>query len=406
MGDVGLSSVVRTGGSGQTARMIFQSAVGRLIALLALTVFSGALVSRLTDPLVTVLARDLGGTAARTALLASAFALPFALIQPILGPIGDALGKRRVMTVALGLLTILLVACAAAPDLGTLTVLRALSGLAAGGLNPLAIALVSDTAPTESRQIALSRLIACTIVGQIAGGSAAALLEPYIGWRGVMLSASAMAALGCVTLILGARGFPPEPRNRFDPMGAVAGYLRILRMPAARLLYFSVAIEGGFVFGSFPYFAVELADRGLGGTAEAGLAVAAFGAGGLFYTAIAKQVLRTIGQNRMVMLGGCLCLLSYSTFAFASTAPVFIGAGVLLGTGMFMIHNSIQTRVADVAPRARGTAVALHAFHFFLGQTAGPVVFGAILHLAGSKVAFLVGGVCLVSLAALLARRK
>ena len=386
--------------------MVSTSAVGRLIALLALTVFSGALVTRLTDPLVAVLAQDLGGTAARAALLASAFALPFALIQPILGPVGDALGKRRVMAIAIAVLTILLAACAAAPDLDSLMVLRALTGLAAGGLNPLAIALVSDTAPAEGRQVALSRLVACAIAGQIAGGSAAALLEPYIGWRGVMLAASVMAAIGFLTLLLGGRGFQAEPRRRFDPWGAAAGYVHIMRMPAARVLYFSVAVEGGFVFGSFPYFAVELQARGIGATAEAGLAVAAFGAGGLIYTANAKQVLRSIGQNRMVLVGGVLCLLSDATFAFAPTAPVFIGAGVFLGIGMFMIHNSIQTRVADVAPRARGTAVALHAFHFFLGQTAGPLVFGLILHQAGARTAFLTGGVILLSLAALLASRR
>ena len=386
--------------------MTSYSAVGRLIALLALAVFSGALVTRLTDPLVTVLARDLGGTPARAALLASAFALPFALIQPILGPVGDALGKRRVMVVAIALLTVLLAACAAAPTLDSLMVLRALTGLAAGGLNPLAIALVSDTAPAEGRQVALSRLVAFAIAGQIAGGSSAALLEPYLGWRGVMLAASAMAAIGFVTLLLGGRRFPPEPRRRFDPWGAAAGYVHIMRLPAARLLYFSVAVEGAFVFGSFPYFAQELQSRGIGSTAQAGIAVAAFGAGGLIYTAIAKQVLRLIGQNRMVLLGGVLCLLSDVTFAFAPNARIFIGAGVLLGIGMFMIHNSIQTRVADVAPRARGTAVALHAFHFFLGQTAGPLVFGLILHQAGARVAFLVGGGVLLSLATLLARRR
>ena len=385
--------------------MTSYSAVGRLIALLALAVFSGALVTRLTDPLVTVLARDLGGTPARAALLASAFALPFALIQPILGPVGDALGKRRVMVVAIALLTVLLAACAAAPNLDSLMVLRALTGLAAGGLNPLAIALVSDTAPAEGRQVALSRLVAFAIAGQIAGGSSAALLEPYLGWRGVMLTASAMAAIGFVTLLLGGRRFPPEPRRRFDPWGAAVGYVHIMRLPAARLLYFSVAVEGAFVFGSFPYFAQELQSRGIGSTAQAGIAVAAFGAGGLIYTAMAKQVLRLIGQNRMVLLGGVLCLLSDVTFAFAPNARIFIGAGVLLGIGMFMIHNSIQTRVADVAPRARGTAVALHAFHFFLGQTAGPLVFGLILHQAGARVAFLVGGGVLLSLATLLARR-
>ena len=136
------------------------------------------------------------------------------------------------------------------------------------------------------------------------------------------------------------------------------------------------------------------------------MGVAACGAGGWIYAAIAKQVLRLMGQNRMVFIGGVLCLLSYVGFAFAPTAHLFIGAGLALGLGMFMIHNSIQTRVAEVAPRARGTAVALHAFHFFLGQTAGPVVFGLLLHQAGARAAFLVGGVILLSLAALLASRR
>ena len=381
------------------------SPVSRLIALLALAVFSGALVTRLTDPLVAVLARDLGADTARAALLASAFALPFALVQPILGPIGDALGKRLVMTVAIGLLTILLIACSTAPDLNTLMVLRALTGLAAGGLTPLALALVADSTTAEGRQVALSRLVAFAISGQIAGGSFSGLLEPVIGWRGVMLAASAVAALGFVSLILGGRRMAPEPRGRFTPIRAMTGYFQIMRLPAARVLYFSVAVEGALVFGSFPYFSLELHDRGIGATAEAGLAVAAFGVGGLIYAALAKHVLKWIGQDRMVLLGGALCLTAYAGFAFAPVSQVFIASGLVLGTGMFMIHNSIQTRVTELAPHARGTAVALHAFHFFLGQTAGPAVFGQMLRYAGTRPAFLCGGLCLLALASMLGRR-
>jgi predicted MFS family arabinose efflux permease len=339
-------------------------------------------------------------------LLASAFALPFALIQPILGPVGDALGKRRVMTVAVGLLTMLLLACSVAPDLDSLMVLRALSGLAAGGLMPLAIALVGDSASMQERQVALSRLVACAITGQIAGGSFSALLEPYLGWRGVMLGASAVAAVGFASLILGGRHLPAEPRRRFDPLRAALGYVQLMRMPAARILYISVAVEGGFVFGSFPYFTLELQDRGIGATTEAGMAIAGFGVGGLLYAALARRVLGRIGQDRMVLLGGMLCLLAYVGFGFAPAAWIFIGAGLVLGTGMYMIHNTIQTRVTEVAPNARGSAVALHAFHFFLGQTIGPVVFGLILHHAGARPAFLVGGISLMLLAVLLSRRN
>jgi predicted MFS family arabinose efflux permease len=170
------------------------------------------------------------------------------------------------------------------------------------------------------------------------------------------------------------------------------------------VLYFSVAVEGGLVFGSFPYFSLELHDRGIGATAEAGLAVAGFGVGGLLYAALAKRVLRWMGQDRMVLLGGALCLTAYTGFAFAPVAAVFIGSGLVLGVGMFMIHNSIQTRVTEVAPQARGTAVSLHAFHFFLGQTAGPAVFGLMLRYGGASTAFLCVGACLLALASMLGR--
>jgi len=77
----------------------------------------------------------------------------------------------------------------------------------------------------------------------------------------------------------------------------------------------------------------------------------------------------------------------------------------VLGLGMFMIHNSIQTRVTEVAPHARGTAVALHAFHFYLGQTAGPAVFGYMLRYAGAEPTFVCAGLCLLALACVLGRR-
>jgi predicted MFS family arabinose efflux permease len=379
--------------------------LGRLLAPLALGVFAATAVARITDPLVGVLAQDLNATAARVALLASAFALPFALIQPILGPVGDALGKRRVIAIGLGLLAVILAISSLATSLDMLLVLRGLSGLAAGTVMPLAIALVGDSVSMKDRQVALSRLVAFVITGQIAGGSISGLLEPYLGWRGVLLAAALLVAAAVAATLLGARSRPPEPRHAFDPAQAVRRYRDLMRMPAARLLYVSVAIEGGLVFGCFSYFAPMLQARGLGATAEAGLTVAAFGCGGLLYAAIAKAVLRRLGQGRMVMLGGGLCLLAMAGFAFAPAAWLFIGAGLFLGTGMYMIHNSIQTRVTELAPQARGSAVALHAFHFFVGQTIGPVLYGVALSHLGAPPAMLLAGVGLLGLALLLGWR-
>src|SRR5215213_8828666 len=59
---------------------------------------------RSLDPLIGVVARDLQSDPHTIALLATALAIPYAFIQPILGPVGDALGKERIMKVCLAIL--------------------------------------------------------------------------------------------------------------------------------------------------------------------------------------------------------------------------------------------------------------------------------------------------------------
>lgn len=46
---------------------------------------------------------------------------------------------------------------------------------------PLCIAMVGDMVPLQHRQLTLSRLVAFTLAGQIAGSAVSGLLEPYLG---------------------------------------------------------------------------------------------------------------------------------------------------------------------------------------------------------------------------------
>ncbi|HPG89266.1 MAG TPA: MFS transporter, partial [Hyphomicrobium sp.] len=47
----------------------------------------------------------------------------------------------------------------------------------------------------------------------------------------------------------------------------------------------------------------------------------------------------------------------------------------VIGLGFYMIHNSLQTQATELAPSNRASAVAAHAFFFFLGQAVGPLVY-------------------------------
>ncbi len=281
-----------------------RTAMNRVLAMYGPAVFAGALATRATDPLVVDIAADLGSTAAQVALLGTAYTLPFALVQPILGPIADSVGKRRVVTLCVGLLGLLLLLSAVAASLGWLMAFRALSGAAAGGMMPLTLAIMADAVPMRDRQVALSRMLVFGISGQIAGGAIAGPVAAFAGWRGMLVFCAIAAVIGLVALVAASRGTAKEPVTRYDPVVAAKRYRTILSNPQAIPLYATVAAEGALVFGSFPFIATLMLARGIGGTTEAGLVIGAFGVGGLGYAALARPLLVRFGQAGVVRLGG------------------------------------------------------------------------------------------------------
>jgi predicted MFS family arabinose efflux permease len=190
--------------------------------------------------------------------------------------------------------------------------------------------------------------------------------------------------------------------------------VEIIRLPAARLLYMAVAVEGLFTFGLFPYVAALMAGWGIGGPVQAGLALGAFGAAGVAYTFVARPLLTRLGVPMMLRLAGLLTGLGFAAIAVtgwiagAGGSPGLwsVVAGMFaIGMGFFGMHNSIQNRVTEVAPKARGSAVALHAFSFFTGQSLGPVLFGTALAVLGAGPALLTCGAGMLALGLVLSRK-
>ncbi|HEV2558804.1 MAG TPA: MFS transporter [Microvirga sp.] len=351
------------------------------IWILAASAFASTFSGRAVEPMVGVMARDLGTTVETTALLSAAFTLPYALIQPILGPVGDAVGKERVMKICLAVLVAALLASVVATDAPMLFALRILAGAAAGGVIPLALALVGDRVDMASRQVAISRFIAAAIVGQLAGSSLAGILAEFIGWRGVFGVTTAMMVAALIATVLGFRDAPAG--SAFDLGKAVERYRVILRNSRAQTLFALVFVEALAVFGLFPYIAPLLESRGEGGAAEAGLVLAGFAVGGLLYSALLSWMLRVLGLRWMLVAGGVVAGSANLSLGLAGDWRLDAAAMVALGLGFYMLHNSFQTQVTEIAPEARASAVAIHAFAFFVGQALGVVILGIGLRTAG-----------------------
>jgi MFS transporter, DHA1 family, inner membrane transport protein len=94
------------------------------------------------------------------ALLSSAYTFPYALVQPALGVTGDFFGKTRLMNLCVLVVALSALVCAVATTFSLLVVMRIVAGLVAGGVFPIALALIGDLVPVSERQIAIGRLLA------------------------------------------------------------------------------------------------------------------------------------------------------------------------------------------------------------------------------------------------------
>jgi predicted MFS family arabinose efflux permease len=276
-----------------------------LLFILSLCGFSGALATRLLDPLITSIAAEFATTVGVVALLSSAFALPFGLSQPLLGPTGDAVGKAVLIKVATAILALCLVASALAPNLTVLFISRILGGVAAGGIMPVCMALIGDRFPLAVRQVAMSRYIGATLVGQLVGVSAGGIIAERIGWRGVLACAAILAvvAAGAAITMLPKSDRAPTSLRLGD---AAARYRLVLSNPRSFVCFGVVFLEGLAIYGITPFIGELLRSRGAGGLREAGFVIGGLGIGGLLFAFVVPLILKFAKRPALMAAGGTI----------------------------------------------------------------------------------------------------
>jgi predicted MFS family arabinose efflux permease len=143
--------------------------------------------------------------------------------------------------------------------------------------------------------------------------------------------------------------------------------------------------------------AVLLRTEGVVRASIAGVVIAGFGVGGVIYTFMVAWLLAHIGERRLMAAGGTAMGLCLIVIALRMPWPVEFLNFIVLGFGFYLLHGCIQVYVTELAPAARGSATAAHSLFFFLGQAAGPVVYGIGLETVGISAVLLTGAVALAA---------
>lgn len=367
-----------------------------VLNVVACVIFAGALNTRVVDPVIPEIAFDLAVEPATAALLSTAFAVPYALMQPVLGAMADTFGKVRMMLACLVVLVVAALAGMVATNLAMLMAARVVSGIAAGGLFPIGLAIAGDLVPVRQRQVAIGRLLAATMMGNILGASVAGLLADIAGWRSVFLATAVIGSTAFAIAVVGLRGAVKDEPERFELASQIANLRAIFGNPLAKVCFGAVFLEGLALFGLFPHMAALLYAGGETRASIAGIVLAGFGVGGLIYTFVVSLLVKHLPERRMMLAGGLLMGLGLALIAVRAPWQVEFAIFVLFGFAFYLLHGPIQVYVTELAPAARSTAASLHAAFFFLGQAAGPAAYKYGLSHLGATPSLLIGAAIVI----------
>ena len=358
---------------------------------------------RVCDAMLPAFAAAFDASAGQAARTISAFAIAYGVLQLLFGPLGDRYGKLRVIGAATLACTVGSMAAALSPNLDWLTASRVLSGAAAAGIIPLTMAWIGDTVAYDERQAVLAQLLSATVFGMIAGQWLGGLLAETLGWRTAFAALAVVFATSGAMLLWRTGGSPASPRT--PPQGLICGFRAIVEIPWARTILIVVGIEGALAFSALAFIPSHLHLRFGLSMPQAGAVVALYGAGGLVYSRTARLLLRRIGEPGLARVGGICMAFAFATIGFAPSWHWTLPACLVAGFGFYALHNTLQTHATQMAPSARGSAVALFACCLFFGQSLGVSIAAGLVDRFSTSVVFLISACGLLLVGLLFARR-
>jgi len=413
-----------------------QSASGGIVPVLAFAGIVVAVMQTLLVPVIKDLPTLLNTEPSNATWVMTSTLLAGAVATPIMGRLGDLLGKRRLLLASLAVMVVGSLICGLTSDLVVMIVGRALQGFAMGAI-PLGIGLMRDLLPRERLASAMALMSSSIGVGGGLALPAAALIAQHANWHALFFSS---AALGAVSIVLTLR-FVPESKTRaegtFDALGAFGltvglvllllpitkgsdwgwssgrtlglfgaglvvlllwGLLELrmdaplvdLRTTARRevLLTNLASIMVGVAFYAVSLVLPQLLQLptatgyGLGQSmVAAGLCVAPLGLTMMFTAPVYARLSARYGPKTTLILGMLVIAIGYGAgLGLMSAAWQTVVLSVVLGAGIGLAYSSLPALIVGaVDPSETGAANGLNTLMRSIGTSVSSAVIGMVL---------------------------
>jgi YNFM family putative membrane transporter len=297
----------------------------------------------------------------------STAALAFSIFTA--GFVSEGWSRHKLMTLSLTVSALLTIGVAIAPQWHQLLLLRALEGLALGGVPAVAMAYLAEEVHPEGLGLAMGLYVGGTAIGGMAGRVISGVLADFFGWR---VAIGGIGLLGLLATFAFRSLLPPS--RRFKPRRGVgfahhrnslAGHLRHRGLPFLFLMGF--VLMGGFVtLYNYAGYRLLGAPFSLYQT-EIGAIFTVY-LTGVVASPWSGKMADVFGRGR-VLIASLLLMMVGIALTLSNALPVIIAGIACLTFGFFAGHSVASGWVGRLAMQAKGQAAALYLLAYYLGSS-------------------------------------
>jgi len=334
------------------------------------------------QPLLPEFPQDFGVVPATASLALSLTTLLLAASMLVVGRVSEMVNRRNLMSASVIIASAIGVCSAFSPGWHVFLLLRALMGLALGGLPAVALAYLSDNVPPGK----IHATVGLYIAGTAFGGMAGRLLSGFMtglgnfGWR------QTSGIVSAICLVAGVLFYFTLPRNDRRPAATPGGGLglgaltldslgALARRFAAQWrdpLLPRLFVEGGALMGCFVatynYLCFRLQKAPFGySEAQVSMIFLVYFFGMVASPMCGRLVLRFGVAN--VLRGTLLCFTAGAVISIPDTLPSVLIGATLVTVGFFAGHATASAWVNQRAAAGKAIASAQYLTVYYIGAS-------------------------------------
>ena len=354
------------------------------LAPLYLAVYVAVLGFSLIAPFFPRYVMDMGASYTMLGFIVSIYGAVQLLTQIPIGRLSDQMGRKKILLLGLATFCFLPLFYIYAKNANSLLFIRALGGLGAAAVWPIAMALIIDQAEAKNRGAAMGRYNAAFFFALAIGPLIGGMLYDFLGLKAPFYLWALLGAASFFVVYFRVKD-PEKIRVKMGPLPSrgkeslIASGYRLTFLACSSVVLWA-GVVGGFNFTMLPSFATGL---GFNAT-DVGIIYLVYGGStALFNIYFGRQADKGT-RKRLIFTG---CLVGAVSFAFLSLADALIPITLLfagLGMGLGMASPAAAALIADTTCVARrGEVYGIFNTARMSGVVIGPLIAGLTADLHG-----------------------